>query len=338
MMFTPRISDFIYGVLCGFFIATLFLAVLLHWTNATRSTETKLVLKLGHTLDSSHPTHMGIVHMNERLEVISNGTMRIAIYPGGMLGSESQCLEQVQNGQISMTKTSTAMMEAFWPEIGIFSVPYVFRDETHFRAVLDGPIGKEFLTNPPQLHGLGYYDAGTRCFYTVKRPIRTPEDLKGLKIRVQQSRMAMNTVSSLGAAPTPIAWGELYTAMAQGNVDGAENNIPSFVSGRHDEVCKHFTLNEHVYAPDMLLINKTQWESLSPQQRRWLQQAVDESVVFQRDLWQRETQKAIKDAEAKGVTFYEVDRRLFAETVAPMVEKITDTKIQALRKRIGEMK
>jgi len=295
------------------------------------------VLKLGHGLDQSHPVHLAMVYMRDRLAELSGGTMRIDIYPGGMLGSEAQCLEQVQTGLLDMAKSSTSPMESFWPEIGIFTIPYIFRDSEHLWRVLDGEIGRMFLEMNNDMYGLCYYDAGSRNFYSVRRPILSPECLRGMKIRVQQSRTAMDMVRHMGAAPTPIAWGELYTALAQGTVDGAENNLPSFVTGRHSDVCRHFTLNEHTFVPDMLLINRNRWNSLSPMQQYWLKTAAVESSVFQRELWAQEEQRSREAAEARGVQFHVVDKTPFIEITAPMRDEITDPTIRDIIQRIREV-
>jgi tripartite ATP-independent transporter DctP family solute receptor len=154
-----------------------------------------------------------------------------------------------------MTKTSAAPMEGFVPEMAIFGIPYVFRDNDHCWRVLESEIGRQLLAAGQSvgLHGLCYYDAGSRSFYTIDRPILVPDDLRGLKIRVQQSKTAMDMVEALGGSPTPIPWGELYTALQQRMVDGAENNPPSFHSNRHFEVCKHLSLDEHTIVPDILV-------------------------------------------------------------------------------------
>lgn len=299
-----------------------------------------LVLKLGHSLDTSHPVHKAMEFMKQRLEELSGDTVTIDIYSGSVLGSEVQCIEQLQYGALAMTKTSAASIENFVPEMAVFGLPYLFRDEVHYWNVLNSDLGKELLQkgNDKFLRGLCYYDSGSRNFYTKDRPIRTPEDLKGLKIRVMNSRTAMDMVSCLGAAPTPIAWGELYTALAQGTVDGAENNPPSFTSNKHYEVCKYFSKDAHTRIPDVMLVSTTIWNKLTPQIQAWLQQAADESSVYQRQLWKEKTVESLKQAEAEGVTVYEVDQNLFAEKVQPMYETISNDAIRELVKQIREIR
>jgi tripartite ATP-independent transporter DctP family solute receptor len=232
-----------------------------------------------------------------------------------------------------MTKTSAASIENFVPEMAIFGLPYLFRDEAHYWNVLNSELGRSLLQkgNAQFLKGLCYYDSGSRNFYTVNRPVRTPNDLRGLKIRVMNSRTAMDMVEYLGASPTPIAWGELYSSLAQGTVDGAENNPPSFTSNKHYEVCKHFSLDAHTRIPDMLLISTRVWDRLSPQIQECVQQAADESSVFQRKLWQEETLKSLEQ------TIHEVDQTLFSAKVQPMYDAIGNTLIRDLVTQIREV-
>lgn len=285
------------------------------------------VLKLAHSLDINHPVHKAMAHMAARLEELSSGSMRVDIYPSGQLGSERELIELLQIGSLAMTKVSASPLEGFVPEMKVFSVPYVFRDHEHYWQVLNSEIGRKLLLAPERvrLRGLGYYDAGSRSFYTTDEPIHTPDDLGGLKIRVMKSQTAVKTVQNLGGAATPIAWGELYTALQQGVVDGAENNPPTFYLSKHFEVAKHYTLDEHTSIPDMLLVSSHIWQTLSPQQRQWLQTAVDESVQYQRALWQEETQKALKAVAEAGVEIIYPDKALYRDKVKAMHNSYSGT-------------
>jgi tripartite ATP-independent transporter DctP family solute receptor len=173
--------------------------------------------------------------MADELAALSNGSMKIEIYPNQQLGSERQTLELLQIGSVGMTKVSAAVLENFAPNVKVVSLPYIFSSKQHSHAVMDSDIGRDLLTEsePFWLRGLTFYDAGSRSYYSTGEPINSPDDLKGLKIRVQPSVTAMSMVSAMGGSPTPIAWGELYTALQQGVVDGAENNPPSFYYSRH---------------------------------------------------------------------------------------------------------
>ncbi len=298
-----------------------------------------MVLKLGHGLDTGHPVHKAMEFMKQRLEELSGGTVTIDIYPSSVLGSETESIEQLQHGSLAMTKTSAAAMENFIPAMSVFGLPYVFRSGEHYWNVLNSEIVQGLLKKGDNkfLHGLCYYDAGSRNFYTKKNPIHTPDDLKGLKIRVQDSKTAIDMVQAMGGAPTPISWGELYSALAQGTVDGAENNLPSFVSNKHYEVCKHFSLDGHTRIPDMLLISSTAWDKLSPQVQGWVQQAATDSSEFQRTLWQEKTVDALKRAESEDVTIYTVDTADFAAKVASMLNEVENPEVRELLKKIGEV-
>lgn len=289
-------------------------------------------LKMAHTLDQTHPVHQGIVFMADRLEEVSGGKMTIDIYPGGQLGSERELMELLQIGSLAMTKVSSSPMEGFVPAMKVFNVPYVFRDNEHFWRVLNSEEGKELLLagDSVNLRGLGYFDAGSRSFYNVDTPVYKPEDLSGQKIRVQQSQTALQMVKSLGGSPTPISWGELYTALSQGVVDGAENNPPSFYTSKHYEVCKYYTLNEHTSVPDIVLISSYIWNNLDAQEQAWLQQAMDDAVVYQRKLWAEKTQEALDAVQEAGVTVIRPDKKPFMDKVQAMHASYKGTEIYDL--------
>ncbi len=266
--------------------------------------------------------------------------MTVEIYPSAVLGGETECLEQLQNGVLAMTKTSTGPMEAFIPGMKLFGLPYLFENSEHFWTFADSELGRGLLHKgrDRNMYGLCYYDAGTRNFYTKNRQIRTPDDLKGLKIRVMNSPMAIQMVEMMGASPTPISWGELYSALAQGIVDGAENNPPSFYSNKHYETCKFFSLDGHVVLPDMLLISTLVWDLLSSQEKEWLQQAADESSQYQRKLWAAKSREALEAVKKLGVEVYEPDKQPFIDKVAPMYDTYKDTPLGDLVERVRAMR
>lgn len=283
-------------------------------------------IKLAHGLDISHPVHKGMVYFAEQVAERSNGQMRIDIYPSGQLGSERQCLELLQIGSLGMTKVSAAVLENFAPRMKVLGLPYLFRDDEHAWAVLNGPIGKDLLLEAQNywLRGVCFYDAGSRSFYTKDRPINSPEDLDGLKVRVMNSQTAMQMVKALGGAPTPISFGELYTALQQGVVDGAENNPPSFYTSRHYEVCKYYSIDEHSTVPDVMLIGTNTWERLTAQEQTWLQEAADASVGYQREVWAASEQEALDAVKAAGVQINYPDKSPFAARVEDIYERYKD--------------
>jgi tripartite ATP-independent transporter DctP family solute receptor len=280
------------------------------------------VLKLAHGLDPSHPVHQAMVYMADRCKEISNGKLSIDIYPSGQLGSEQQCVELLQIGSLAITKVSAAVMESFTEDFKVLGLPYIFRSKEHSFKVLDGEIGDELLlsTEPFWIRGLCFFDAGSRSFYTIDTPINHPDDLKGLKIRVMKSITAMEMVKAQGGSPTPISWGELYTALQSGVVDGAENNPPSFYTSHHYEVCKYYCLNEHTMVPDVLIIGQKVWEKLSDQERTWLQQAADEAVPVQRKLWAESEKESLEIVEEAGVTIIYPDKEPFSVKVTELLE------------------
>lgn len=301
--------------------------------------EKATTLKLAHVLDMTHPTHKAMVFMAEKVKEKSGGRLRVDIYPSEQLGSEREGIEQLQIGGLAMTKTSSAVLEGFVPIIKVLSLPYLFRDTEHKLKVLNGPIGKELLAAGESVgfKGLCFYDAGARSFYTAKRPINTPEDLKGLKIRVQKSQMAMKMVQAMGAAATPIDWGELYTSLQQGVVDGAENNPPSFRTSMHYEVCKYYTLDEHTQQPDMILISKVVWDKLSPEFQRILQESIDESIPYYEKLWEQEVAESMKVVEQAGVKIVYPDKEPFRKAVEPLWAEFEGTDVGKIAERIKEV-
>jgi tripartite ATP-independent transporter DctP family solute receptor len=298
------------------------------------------VIKLAHVLNIDHPVHKGMLFLARRVGEKSGGRMRVDIYPGGQLGQERDLIELLQIGSLAMTKVSSAPLESFVPEMKIFGIPYVFRDEEHRWKVLTGPIGRRLLLAGQDyyLRGMCYYDAGSRSFYTKDKPIRSPDDLRGLKIRVMKSITSVQMVQSLGGSATPISWGELYTALQQGVVDGAENNAPSFHTSRHYEVCKYYSLDEHTSPPDILLMSTVVWKRLDADERGWLQEAVDESVIHQRRLWKEATEEALAEVQKAGVTILRPDKGPFLDAVKAMHESYRGTSIHDLIKEIRDIR
>jgi tripartite ATP-independent transporter DctP family solute receptor len=267
-----------------------------------------------------------MVFMADRCKEISGGELQIMIYAGGQLGSEQQCVELLQIGSLAITKVSAAVMESFTDDYKVLGLPYIFRDQDHAFKVFDGEIGKELLlsTENKWIRGLCFYDAGSRSFYTIDKPIEHPDDLKGMKIRVMKSKTAMDMVQMLGGSPTPISWGELYTALQSGVVDGAENNPPSFYTSHHYEVCKHYSLDEHTSVPDVLIISQHIWNDLTNEEKEWLQQAADDSVPVQRKLWAESVKESLEEVQKAGVTIYRPEKAPYQEKVKDVYESYKD--------------
>jgi len=302
--------------------------------------QNKIVLKLGHVLAPSHAVHTSMEFMAKRLVELSGGTVELQIFGGAQLGTEPETIEQLQRGALAMVKTSAAAMEGFVPDMAVYSMPYLFRDEDHYWRVLLGPVGEEILRagEPQSVVGICYYDSGSRSFYTLTKPILRPEDVREMKLRVLPSKTAHEMITTLGGGPTPIPFGELYTALQQGMIDGAENNPPSLFTSRHYEVAKHYSLDEHTRVPDVVIFSKTIWDGLVPHVQSWIKQAAADSVIFERKLWREQTEEALREVEKAGVKIYNPDKAAFAAAMAPMYAKVAGTRIGELAQRIREVR
>ena len=288
------------------------------------------VIKMGHAQVVSHPVHQAMVFLGERLAKKSGGKLKVKVYPNQQLGTERELIELLQIGSVGMTKVSAASLEAFSPEISVLGLPFLFRDDDHISKVLNGEIGKELLLSCEKfwLRGLCFYDAGKRSFYSKAKPIETPEDLAGLKVRVQESKMAINMIRSMGGSPTPVAYGELYTALQQGIVDAAENNLPSFYNSRHYEVCKYLSIDEHTAIPDVVLVSTVVWEQLSPEEQQWMQEAADESAIYQTELWKASVEESMREVQKAGVQVSYPTKEPFQNKVQSVYELVSREKPQ----------
>jgi tripartite ATP-independent transporter DctP family solute receptor len=317
-----------------------FFALLPAFALASCSIQEAKELKLAHGLPTDHPVHHAMVFMAERTGELSEGKLTVEVYPAGQLGSEQQCVELVQIGSLAITKVSAAALESFAEAYKVFGLPYIFRSKDHFFNVLDGDIGNDLLvsTEDKWIRGLCYYDAGSRSFYTKTKPITHPDDLSGMKIRVMQSITAVEMMKALGGSATPISWGELYTALQSGVVDGAENNPPSLYTSRHYEVCKYFSLDEHTSIPDVLIISQKTWDKLTPKEQEWLKQAADESAILQRKLWADSEILSLEEVKKAGVEINYPDKQPFIDKVQPIFESYKNhPEIYSYIKRIREV-
>lgn len=281
------------------------------------ASNTQTVLRVGHTLDTQHSVHKAMLVMSERLVHYSNGKMKLKLYPNGQLGSERELVELLQIGSLAMTKVSAATLEGFVDDMRLFGLPYVFKSREHRWQVLDSDIGKDILLSlsPAKLQGLGYFDAGSRSFYTCDKMVKTPNDVKGLKIRVMNSQNAVKMVAAFGGSATPISWGELYAALQQGVVEGAENNPPSFYSSRHYEICKNYSLNEHTAIPDVVVLSQHIFNNLSIEEKNWLKLAMKDAVKAQKSLWLSAETEALDAVKKAGVTVHTPNKEPFIQAV-----------------------
>lgn len=274
-------------------------------------------LRVGHAVDLNHATHKALTYFKAQVEEISEGKINIEIYASGQLGTERDMIELLQVGSLAMTKVSAGPLESFVPEMQIFSLPYVFDDADHFWRVLGSELGAELLLSPlaVDLRGLAFFDGGSRSFYTCPKPISHPDDLSGMKIRVMKSQSAVELMGELGASATPISFGELYTALQQGVVDGAENSPITYYKARHYEICRNFTLDEHNSIPGIVMFSNKIWQKLEDQQHQWIKAAMAKTVTFQRELWNADTEVALSALKEAGINIIYPDKTPFQEKV-----------------------
>lgn len=293
-------------------------------------------LRLAHSLDAEHVVHKSLVHFKQQLEKVSSNRMQVKVYSSGQLGSERDLIELLQIGSLAMTKVSIGAMEAFVPEMQVFNLPYVFRDKTHYWDTLNSEIGQELLdsTSAVGLKGLAYYDEGSRSFYTCHKTINVPDDLKGMKIRTMKSKSAVRLMTELSASATPISFGELYTSLQQGVVDGAENNAITYYKSRHYEICRNFTIDEHNSIPGIIIFSQVIWQTLTSEQQAWVKQAMAESVSFQRKQWIKDTEETYQALRDAGINITYPNKQLFMDKVENYKRSFDNTPVGDLLQRI----
>lgn len=281
----------------------------------------KITFKLAHNLERSHVVHQAFEEMAKEVKQLSDGKMTVRIYPSSQMGNARETMELLQNGALDMTKGSASDLESFDNVYSIYNLPFLFKDLDHFNKVVFGEIGKEIMesTKDKGFFALSAYVAGTRSFY-AKKPITKPDDLKGLKIRVQASPTTIKMVELMGGSPTPISFGEVYTAMQQGVVDGAENNVPSWVQTRHIEIAKVFSEDEHASIPDFLVISTKTWNKLTPLQQQIISTAAKNSEVYQQKLWDKIDADTRAQAKVMGGEIVKVDKAPFRAAVQPLFD------------------
>jgi tripartite ATP-independent transporter DctP family solute receptor len=290
------------------------------------------------THPDEYPTVQALHAIDRLLDERTNGEMRIRIYAGGQLGAEKDTLEITVFGGLDLNRVNLAPLNSIVPETIVLALPFLFRSIPHLRATLDGSTGRKILDamSAEGLYGLCYYDSGARSFYNTKRPVRTPDDLRGLKLRVQNSDIYVAMVQALGANPTPIPYGEVYQALIQGVVDGAENNWPSYESARHFEAARYYSLTRHVMAPEVLVASQRRWDRMTAEEQAYLQAAAYDSVPIMREIWDARVASSRARLIASGVEVIEdIDRDAFAKLMLPVWDQfLTDPKLRALADEI----
>ena len=301
--------------------------------------EEGVVLRAADVHPAGYPTVAAVEWLNEELKRAFGGELRLHIYHSGQLGSEKDTLELARIGALAVTRVHSSVLNNAVPATRILSLPYVFDSTEHFRRAVDGAFGESILAACDRrgLIGLAIYDSGARCIYNTRHPVATPEDLRGLKLRVPQSDIFIESVQVLGASPTPLAYGAVFSSLQTHLIDGAENNVPSFYSSRHFEIARYWSATEHAYAPDMLLMSKRAAEALTATQLEFLRGAARRSVAPMRVQWDATVAAAVRAVAASGVTVNDVDKVAFRRAAEPVLARyLADPELARLHAALRE--
>ena len=297
-------------------------------TSDAATAENPLVLTLAHGLSESHTVHIAMTEFAEKVEEGTDGRIRVEIYPNGQLGSENENMEQLMAGVISMTKISAPGLATYNEAYHTFGLPYIFDDTEDFYHKMDSQEMRDFFlsTEEDGFVTITYYTSGARSFYTKDTPIRTPDDLKGLKIRVQDMQSQTDMLEALGGTPVAMAYGDVYTSLQTGIIDGTENNETALTTGKHGEICKVFSMDQHAMIPDVLVMGADVWNRISPEDQQVILEAAYASTDSHKVAWDAAIEEAIQEAETQmGVTFIEdVDKEAFREATAGMIQEYCD--------------
>jgi tripartite ATP-independent transporter DctP family solute receptor len=287
----------------------------------------KTVIKLACVLPSDHPTGKALQHFEKRAEKLSDGKIDVRLFLNSQLGNSTDTIESCRSGNIEMIASSAAPLAQFSDSLNILTMPFIFRDKQHEYAVLDGPIGKEFDGKLQEVNFniLAFFDAGSRNITTKKGPVKSPDNLRGMKIRVMPSKLMIDTINALGGSAVAMGQGEVYSALQTGVLDGWENNPPTILTFKMYETgCKYFAWTRHLSVPDLLLINREFYTSLDDDLRAAIDQAAKETQFKQRELWQKGEAEAVEKLKQAGMVFNEVDHQLFAARVKNLYKEYYD--------------
>lgn len=320
------------------YVKTLGAALLTSVAFVSAAAACEVTLRSSDTHPEGYPTVAAVEAMGDMLEERTDGRLCIEVFHSAQLGEEKDTIEQTQFGVIDMNRVSLGPFNNIIEETQVPSLPYIFRSVEHMHKVMDGPVGQQILDafSDHDLVGLAFYDGGSRSFYNSEKPITSIEDLAGMKFRVMQSDMFVDMVAALGANATPMPYGEVYSAIQTGVIDGAENNWPSYDSSGHFEVAKYYTLDQHLIVPEVLVMSKTAFEKLSPEDQEIVRQAARDSVPVMRELWEareQESEARVREAGVEIVT--DIDKTPFIEAMVPVYQKyVTSPKLQQMVKDI----
>jgi len=307
-------------------VLTLGIIAGLIYRHVTREPVPEYVFTYAENQSDSFPTSLGAYYFADLVNERSDGRIRIMVYTNGELGREADVIRQMKYGGVDFTRVSLSQVAEVYPDLNILQMPYLYNDADHMWRVLDGRIGDMFLERMEDLDmvGLSWYDAGARSFYVTGEGISSPEDMQGLKIRVQQSELMEDMVECLGAEPVPISYEEVYSALELGTIDGAENNWPSYEDMGHYKVADTYIVDEHTRVPEMQLCSENTWNMLSEEDREIIKQCAMESAIYERVLWQEREKSSRERCVNAGVTIIEIsadEKNAFREAMAPVYEK-----------------
>ena len=296
------------------------------------------VLVASDTHPDGYPTVEAVTYFGQLVSERTAGRYSVDVKFGAQLGQEADTVEQVRAGAIAINRTSLGPWNGLVKQTIVPSLPYIFKSTAHARSVMSGPVGDEILAafEPYGVIGLAFYDGGARSFYTSEKQITSVADLKGMKLRTMQSDIFVDMMAAFGATATPMPYGEVYSAIETGVVDGAENNFPSYDTAKHSEVAKFYTLDEHLIVPEVLVISKMVWDGISPEDQAVIRQAAKDSVARQYELWDAKVAESRKIVEGSGSTIVEVaDKQAFVDAVKPVYDKYAaDPELKALIEKI----
>jgi tripartite ATP-independent transporter DctP family solute receptor len=284
-----------------------------------------LELSIGHNMNESHTVHLAMMSFVEKVETQTDGQVQFNVFPNGQLGSETEMLEQLQAGVLDMVKVASPGMANYYDAYHAFGLPFLFNDQEHFYRVMDSPEMGEFFRSTADEEGfvtLTYYTSGQRSFYTADQPIQSPEDLNGLNIRVQDMRSQTDMLGAMGGTPVAMAYGDVYTSLQTGMIDGTENNETALTEGQHGEVAQIYSYTEHAMIPDVFVMSAATWNQISEENREIILEAAEESTEEHKEMWEEGIQEAIEVAENEmDVTFItDVDKDAFREATQHIIE------------------
>ena len=306
------------------FLSLVLCLVLVLTLSVSPASSKDFFLTLAHNLAEDHAVHIAMTEWAEKVDAASNGSITINIIPNGQLGSEADCVSQIQAGQLEMTKVSAGTLANFATAWNCVSVPYVFRTKDHLYNVMNGEIGKDLyaLTNKDGFIGIAWLESGTRCFYTANKAVRKPEDLKGLKIRTMDSQMAIDMMNAFGGSATVMGYSDIYTGMQQGVIDGAENNITALRD--HADVTKYYCYDEHTMIPDVIVISSKIWDEMDDSQKKIMNDTAAEMIANYRGLWAKFEDDVKAQVEGKVEYVTDVDKAAFQSAVKPLYDALKD--------------